>query len=189
MKQVFAILLTVVLSAILFSCSDQTYANQLKDEENLIKKFLKDKTILKKMPAKDSVWQEDEYLKLDDGMYYREIAKGDTQGDSLKAGNLVIIRFKSYTLTNPPDTISNWSIVDFIEPPQFVYGAPNYACQAWLTAIALMKYQESEAEIIAPSKTGFNSYEHGIIMQKWGVMDDEQTVTPRRYHLRLTFEK
>jgi hypothetical protein len=177
MKQIFALLLTVILSANFFSCADQTYAKQLKNEEKLIKQFLKENN------------KHGEYQSLEDGMYFRLLNAGDTQGDSIQAGNLAIIRFKSITLTTPPDTISNWNVIDFPFPPQFVYGTENYACEAWLIAIALMKYQNSEAEIIAPSKTGFNSYNHAYAMANWGVSDDGQTVTPRRYILILTFEK
>ncbi|MDR2854531.1 MAG: DUF4827 domain-containing protein [Prevotellaceae bacterium] len=188
MKQVFTILLTAILAVNLFSCADQTYAKQLKDEENLIKKFLKGKTILNKIPAPDHQWAENEYLKLDDGMYYREIKKGNTQGDSIHAGNEAIIRFKSITLTNPPDTMSNWTVIDFPDGAKFVYGTENYACPAWMAAIALMKYQNSEAEILAPSKTSFNSYSYSYALAYWGVSDDGQSVTPRRYHLKLVFQ-
>ena len=178
MKKIIFVII-VCISAILYcSCSDQTYANLVKQENQLIQ---------------DYVNTHPGFTPLNDGMYFRLLSKGEGEtnpnADTIKAGNMAIIRFVAYTLTTPQDSISNWTSTDFQTPPQFVYGSSSLPCQAWLTAIPLMKYQNSIAEIIAPSRTGFSSYANSYALANWGVADDATTVTPRLYKLKLQFEK
>jgi len=188
MRQVFVLFSALFLTFGLPSCADQTYSKQIKEEEKIIKNFLVGKKIIDRVPAIGSQWAEDEYLRLTDGMYFRMINWGDTAGATVAASDIVVLRYKSYTLTEPVDSVINWSTNDFYYPVSFEYGVSSYACTAWLTAIALMQFQDSEGEIIAPAKTGFSS-SHSYAITYWGVTDDSQTVTPRRYHLKLNFKK
>ena len=178
MKKIFFFITICISAIILYSCSDQTYADLVKNEDKLIKNYVNTH------PG---------FTKLDDGMYFRLISKGDGEtnpnADTIQTGNLAIIRYVAYTLSTPQDSISNWTTVDFPDPPSFVYGGSNYACEAWLAAIARMKYYDSIAEIIAPSRTGFSSYANSYALTYWGVSDDATTVTPRLYKLRLRFSK
>jgi hypothetical protein len=186
MKQIITVLLLVLLCAVSFSCSDQTYAKQLKAEEELIKEYLKRENInvLKSFPA-ENAWKPNDYVALDNGMYFH-LEKVGEEGDSIKAGNLAIVRFKSYTLGIPTDSVDMWSTTGTQNPPTFVWGTTDKACEAWLTALALMQRQYSEGKIIAPSKTGFD---RNAMYIGWSVSDDESSVTPRLYHLQLRFQK
>lgn len=188
MKQTLIIILTGIFSLLIYSCADQTYAKLLEAEQDLISEYLVRNNIevLGSFPEKGTVWKSNQYVKLDDGIYFHLVSQGDVN-DSVKYGDEVIMRFKSYTLNENPDSVINWSTIEYLSPPQFVYdGSTTYACTAWITAIYYMKYQYSEAKIIAPSKTGFNSTN---VVSDWGLFDDDQSVTPRLYHLSLKFTR
>ena len=186
MKQTVTVLLMILLSAVSFSCTDQTYAKQLKTEEKLINEYLKRENInvLKSFPA-ENAWKPNDYVALDNGMYFH-LEKAGEAGDSIKAGNLAIVRFKSYTLSLPVDSIDMWNTIGTQNPPNFVWGTTDKACEAWLAALALMQRQYSEGKIIAPSKTGFGI---NAAYLNWSVYDDESSVTPRLYYLQLRFRK
>ncbi|GHT18942.1 hypothetical protein FACS189429_6100 [Bacteroidia bacterium] len=183
MKQIFTVLFSVALCALVYACSDRTYARELKAEEKLIKEYIQRENInvLKNFPAENN-WKPNDYVELEKGMYFH-LEKPGIAGDSIKAGNLAIVRYKSYTLSQPTDSVDMWNTTGAITPPSFVWGTTS-VCEAWLTALSLMQRQFSEGKIIAPSKTGFNS---STAVSSWGVSDDETSVTPRLYHLQLRF--
>lgn len=186
MKKILTVLFSAMLFAVVFSCSEQTYSKQLKVEEKLIKEYIKRNNInvLKSFPA-ENAWKPNDYVELDDGMYFH-LENAGIEGDSIKTGNLAIVRYKSYTLTVPTDSIDMWNTVGMSNPPVFVWGTTDKACVAWQTALELMQRQNSEGKIIAPSKIGFGT---NAIYLGWGVSDDESTVTPRLYYLQLRFQK
>ncbi|MDR1652260.1 MAG: DUF4827 domain-containing protein [Prevotellaceae bacterium] len=186
MKQAFAILFAVSIFAGIYSCSDQTYAQQLKAEEKLIAEYIKRANInvLNSLPDENN-WKPNDYVKLDNGVYFH-LEKPGLAGDSIKSGDIALVRFKSYTLTLPVDSVDMWTTIGSPKPPQFVWGNTGQVCEAWLTALNIMQRQYSEGKIIAPSKTGFNSQN---AISSWSVFDDESSVTPRLYHLRLQISK
>lgn len=185
MKQIITVLFTAILVTAGYSCTDQTYAKQLKNEEKLIKDYLRRENInvLHSFPAEDA-WQPNDYVELDKGMYFH-LEKAGAPGDSIKAGNLAIVRYKSYTLSLPTDSVVMWSTTDNTNPVTFVWGTTDKACEGWLTALALMQRQYSEGKIIVPSKSGFSTQAPYL---NWSVSDDESSVTPRLYHLQLRFK-
>ncbi|MDR2824564.1 MAG: DUF4827 domain-containing protein [Prevotellaceae bacterium] len=186
MKQVFMVLCVVVLGVVIYSCSDQTYARQLKAEEKLIEEYIRRENInvLKNMPDENS-WKPNDYVKLDNGVYFH-LEKAGVMNDSIKKGDLALVRFKSYTLGIPASVVDMWSIIGIEQPPQFVWGSAGQICDAWQSALSIMMRQHSEGKVIAPSKTGFNS---SNAVSSWGVSDDESSVTPRLYHLRLQIDR
>jgi len=186
MKQIIIAIFTASLLMAFYSCSSQTYAKQLKAEENLIQEYLQREhiNVLHSFPAEDA-WQPNDYVALDKGMYFHLEKAGDP-GDSIQAGNLAIIRYKSYTLSLPTDSVTMWNTVDSANPITFVWGTTDKACEGWLTALGLMLRQYSEGKIIVPSKVGFSTQAPYL---GWGVSDDETSVTPRLYHLQLRYQK
>ena len=186
MKHIVIFLLAAILCTISFSCSDQTYAKQLKAEEKLISDYLQREKInvLHSFPAEDA-WGAKDYVALENGMYFH-LEKPGLPGDSIKQGNTALVRYKSYTLGIPTDSVVMLNTLGTYYPAMFIWGGASVQpCTAWLKAISCMQRSESVGKIIAPSKTGFNSSNASY----FGVSDDESGVTPRLYYLILRFQK
>ena len=170
------------------SCNDQeTYAEQLKKEKELISSYVKRNHIevIPVASSSDAAWNEYQYIKPEGNMYFN-LLKAGTGTDSIESGDTALIRFKSYTLGENPDSILNWTTIHYANIPEFTYGNTAEACRAWHIAISYMKKAGAEAKIIVPSKMGFTSQ---TANPYWGVMDDESTTTPRVYILKLQFRK
>lgn len=177
MKRIsYLIFLTLLTCLIISSCSDtKTYAELLNSEKVLIANFVKRNNInvLKSFPA-DDAWGPNDYVLTSSGLYFHLVSPG-TGTDTLALSNVVVPRFKQYTLTEVSDTISNWTTIDYAYPTDFVYGDYTKSCVAFHEAASHMKRNESEAKIIVPSKIGFNA--------------DMLTVTPYGYDLRIKIQK
>ena len=196
MKKAFIILLGVVISLSFFSCNDTSYAKELEIEKELISNYIKRnniKVISSALPSNEA-WPENNFYKTSDNIYIN-ITKAGIGSDSIENGNKAILRFKSYTLNENPDSLLNWTTVHFPSPPSFTYYNPALAsfsyytlsaCEAWYWAIYYMKRAGAEAKIIVPSKKGFSKSTTNTF---WGIFDDESTTTPRLYILQLKFEK
>ena len=86
---------------------------------------------------------------------------------------------KIYLNTNP-DTLSYWTTLDQAYPYEFFYGITSgtasgntQICDAigWHEAVRLMKYPNSQCQIIVPSKQGFDA--------------DQTSVTPYIYIMKI----
>ena len=171
--------LIFVLSTLIASCDDDvTYAEQLRAEKKLIADYIKRNNIkvVTEFPA-DSVWADSSiYYLSPTGLYFRIEEPGDV-ADSLpvSSGDNINPRYHQYTLTENPDTISDWSTIDFAFPSSFYYGDLTQACDAWHEAVGYMKHSNSIARIIVPSKLGFDG--------------DVNSVTPYGYYFKIKFQK
>ncbi len=179
MKRISYLLFLVFLTSIIISsCSDRkTYAQQLDDEKNLIAAYIKrnDIKVLSTFP-KDSVWKTNDYVLTTSGLYIHMISYGDVSStDSLEYKDIVVPRYKQYTLDMVPDTLYNWSTIDFPQPPVFVYGDYSQSCIGFQEAVSYMKRNDSEAKLIVPSKLGFSNY--------------LTSVTPLGYELKIKIQK
>lgn len=153
MKQFVFLLSIAVLSTVFFSsCNDTTYAQELKQEQTLIKEYIKRNNIrvIKSIPA-DNAWGANDYYLSSTGLYYR-LTKPGVGTDTLELTNVVIPRYKQFLLTENPDTISNWSTIDEPYPTSFIYGNSTQSSAAFQEAASYMKRNESEANIIVHSK-------------------------------------
>ena len=173
-------LLLTITAAIIVSCDDNvTYAEQLRAEKELIADYIKRNNIkvINELPD-DTVfpWPDNTYYLSPSGMYFRLVERGNAV-DSLAVakGNKINPRYHQYTLTTTPDTISDWSTIDYAFPSSFYYGDLTQACDAWHEAVEYMKYSNSIARLIVPSKLGFEA--------------DENSVTPYGYYLKIKFQK
>lgn len=168
----FALLTIVFVS----SCNDTTYAKELKLEELLIEEFIKRDSInvIKVLPRDLTVWGEKDYYLTKDGLYFHLVSYG-VGTDTLVINDIVVPRFKQYTLNVVADTISNWTTIDFPHPTDFTFGDLSQSCQAFHEAASMMKRNESEAKIIVPSKIGFK--------------DNWTPATPMGYDLKIKIQK
>ena len=184
---IFCGLIGMVLLAT--GCNDNTYSRLRDQEDKLIANYISRNglTIVKEEPATDHVWGEKEYYKVRgyDNFYFHLIARGDSiRVDTISAekvdsvdlkivtNDVIITRYKRFDLTENPDTLSYWTTLEQAYPYEFHYGNTNECeCVAWHLAVQLMKYPESQCEIIVPSKLGFNN--------------EQSTVTPYVYIMKI----
>lgn len=185
MKHTSVIAFIILISAagvagILSGCNANSYANDLKSEKALIIEYLKRNniTIISDDPGRGN-WRENDYLEIADYLYFHLIDAGDTEGDSVKSGDQINMRYLKYTLDVPADTIRYWTTNDAPTPITFTYGQSAYTgssyCSAWQYAIGYMKFSNSTAKIICPSKLGFD--------------EEQETVTPYGYDLKIQIVK
>jgi len=179
MKRIsYLLLLTILASLVISSCSNtKTYAEQLNDEKILVADYIKRNNIivLSEFP-KDSVFAKNEYVLTQSGLYFRFENRGNlTDTVFLQLKDVVVPRYKQYTLGLASDTISNWSTIDFPYPSTFVYGDLTQSCKAFHEAASYMRRNETEAKLIVPSKLGFN--------------ENLTSVTPMGYDLKIKIQK
>lgn len=177
-KIVFMMLIGVSLLAA--GCASNAYSNQRRQEDKLIANYLSRNKliILKDLPPENYEWGEKEYYQIPgvDDLYFHLINRGDTSGYSVVTNDLIIARYKKFALTENADTLSYWTTLDQAYPMEFHLDNIN-ECEAagWHRAIRLMKYSDAIAEIIVPSKQGF--------------IDDQTSVTPYVYILKIKIKQ
>lgn len=118
MKKGFNILLILCAGLFILSCSDKTksYTDMLKDEKKAISKLIDEKgfRILDEDDfPRDSVFAENEYVKLDNGVYLRIIDKGNGNKPVLYS-TMVLCRFTADRITIDADN------------PQYMKNVSNY---------------------------------------------------------------
>ncbi|MBP6609859.1 MAG: DUF4827 family protein [Paludibacter sp.] len=186
MKFFFKIILAFFIpSLFIVSCSnDKTYADQLKEEQSLIKNFIarqKIKVVTKMpnvIPFPDNV-----YYKTASGLYIRLENQGDKyldgklNADSAESGDRISFRYIQYTLSSNPDTISHKNTADGAFPTTFYFNdlTDKRACEGWQEAVSMMKFHNAEAKLIVFSKLGFET--------------DEKYVIPYGYDISMTIKK
>lgn len=187
-KNVFAILLFGI-AFMLVGCNDNTYNALRKKENKLIKNYIErnELVILEEEPAVDYVWGEKEYYQVKgyDDLYFHLITRGDsvrydtiseskvdTISQQIIEGDMIVARYKKFELTENADTISYWTTLDQANPVQFHYlNTSECDIVGWHLAIRLMKYPESQCQVLVPSKLGSSN--------------DQSTVTPYMYILKI----
>ena len=163
----------VGIALIATGCANNTYNNLRNQEDRLIANYLSrnNLVILKEEPDVNHVWTEKEYYQVRgyDNLYFHLIERGDSiRIDSISptlqdtvdltivANDIIVTRYKQFQLTENPDTLSYWTTLDQAYPYEFHYGnLSDCEAKAWHVAVKLMKYPDSQCEIIVPSKLGF----------------------------------
>lgn len=182
-KTILHVCLVIILAAmpVWQSCDNaQVYGNQLQDEKELIKSYIKRNNIniIKAEPVDSlgEVWGENDYLEIDDYLYFHLVSAGDTDSEPLAYRDYISLRYRRYTLDIEADTVSAWNTNDSARPVEFQAGVSSDAtCEGWMLAIAYMKYNNSECKLICPSKLGFT--------------DDSNNVIPYVYDLKIKVRK
>ena len=143
-------------------------------ENGLIARYIKRRqlNILTEEPAEDYVWNEKDFYQVNgyDNFYFHLRRRSDTY-EVLPQDNIAA-RYKQFELIENADTLSYWTTYDVANPYEFEY-LDISTCEsvAWHTAIKLMKYNDSECEIIVPSTLGFS--------------DAQTSVTPYGYIMKF----
>lgn len=183
MKRIVIYLLACI-GLIAAGCSSNTYSHLRDQEDKLIANYINRNNLIIRTdePAADHVWGEKEYYKVKgyDNLYFHLIERGDsirvegTDTVNLKivTNDVIIVRYKQFGLTENADTLSYWTTLDQAFPMEFhLMNTSECESVAWHVAVQLMKYPDSQCEIIVPSKLGFSN--------------EQTTVTPYVYVLKI----
>lgn len=186
-KNILFLVMTVL--CVVTGCNNNTYSNLRNKEDKLIANYISRNglVILTEEPSTDYVWGEKEYYKVQgyDNFYFHLISRGDsvyidsispTKQDtvdlSIVLNDVIIARYKQFALTENADTLSYWTTLEQAYPYEFHYGNTSECeCVAWHLAVKMMKFPDSQCEIIVPSKLGFSN--------------EQSTVTPYVYILKI----
>lgn len=186
-KNILFLVMTVLCVAT--GCNNNTYSNLRNKEDKLIANYISRNglVILTEEPTTDYVWGEKEYYKVQgyDNFYFHLISRGDsvyidsispTKQDtvdlSIVLNDVIIARYRQFALTENADTLSYWTTLEQAYPYEFHYGNTSECeCVAWHLAVKMMKFPDSQCEIIVPSKLGFSN--------------EQSTVTPYVYILKI----
>lgn len=165
MKQftISALLLSIVF--VLIGCNNNTYSDDLKEEQQLIENFIQRQGI-QVVTEEPEEWGDNVYWKLPDydNYYFHLVQRGDTTSAELEAKDKVLLRYRQYTLDAYADTISYWTTLDSPNPVELQYMVSSQAsCTGWQLALQYMKYSGAECKIICPSKLGFTDQNSNVI--------------------------
>ena len=165
MKQftISALLLSIVF--VLIGCNNNTYSDDLKEEQKLIENFIQRQGI-QVVTEEPSEWADNVYWKLPDydNYYFHLVQRGDTTSAELEAKDKVLLRYRQYTLEAYADTVSFWTTLDSPNPVELQYMVSSQAsCTGWQLALQYMKYSGAECKIICPSKLGFTDQNSNVI--------------------------
>ena len=165
MKQftISALLLSIVF--VLIGCNNNTYSDDLKEEQQLIENFIQRQGI-QVVTEEPTEWGDNVYWKLPDydNYYFHLVQQGDTASAELEAKDKVLLRYRQYTLEAYADTISYWTTLDSPNPVELQYMVSSQAsCTGWQLALQYMKYSGAECKIICPSKLGFTDQNSNVI--------------------------
>ena len=150
---------------LLIGCNNNTYSDDLKEEQKLIENFIARQgiTVVTEEPTE---WGDNVYWKVPDydNFYFHLVERGDTTFTELDAKDLVLLRYRQYTLEAYADTISCWTTQDTPYPVELQYLVQSEAsCMGWQVALQYMKYSGAECKIICPSKLGFSEQNSLVI--------------------------
>ena len=150
---------------ILTGCNENTYSDDLKEEQKLIENFIQRQGI-QVVTEEPTEWKENVYWKLPDydNYYFHLVNAGDTTSAALEAKDIVFLRYRQYTLNAYADTVSCWTTLDTPNPVELQYKVTSSAsCAGWQIALQYMKHSGAECKIICPSKLGFSEQNSQVI--------------------------
>ena len=153
------------IAFVLIGCNNNTYSDDLKEEQKLIENFIQRQGI-QVVTEEPSEWADNVYWKLPDydNYYFHLVQRGDTTSAELEAKDKVLLRYRQYTLDAYADTISYWTTLDSPNPVELQYMVSSQAsCTGWQLALQYMKYSGAECKIICPSKLGFTDQNSNVI--------------------------
>ncbi|MBO7457160.1 MAG: DUF4827 family protein [Paludibacteraceae bacterium] len=168
------------VALITIGCNNNTYSRLRDQEDKLIANYISRNglQIVTEEPGPDHIWGEKEFYKVAgvDNCYFHLISRGDsvridsispTKIDTVNlkiiANDLIVARYKQFGLTEHADTLSYWSTLDQAFPYEFHYlNTSECESTAWHLAVRLMKYPDSQCEIIVPSKLGFSQEQSSV---------------------------
>lgn len=159
MKKQFLKFLTLSLLVVLtVSCSSDpdSYENLLADEKESIANYISRNgiNVVNQLPA-DGAWGANDYYLTPNGVYIHIVDAGETDSAAVYSGQLVFARYYKITLDVVPDTITRlWTATESSDPDNFTYNNTDEAFTGFHDAVKYMKYNNSVAKLIVPSKQG-----------------------------------
>lgn len=179
MKRI-CIYILLLLGISLAGCNNNTYSNELKEEEKLIANFIARQgiTVVTEKPTSMEEWGENVYWKIPDydNYYFHLVEQGDTTKAELEAKDIVLLRYIQYTLDAYADTMRFWNSDDQPEPTRLQYLVSTEAsCAGWQIALEHLQYSGAQCKIICPSKLGFD--------------DQNSNVTPYGYDMKIQIKR
>lgn len=167
MKHHLLLLSLCLLPVFLLSCEDRntTYSEQLKAERQIIKDYIAREGIrvIYEYPEQ---WGDKDYYLVEgyDYFYFHLNEQGDT-ATTFEDGDIVLTRYKRFSLDIYPDTVSYWTTDDGGYPISFTYGnnQDENCCIGWQIAVKQCKHSEAVCTIICPNKLGFTSTGSDVI--------------------------
>lgn len=165
MKQITIFALLMSIAFVLIGCNNNTYSDDLKEEQKLIENFIQRQGI-QVVTEEPTEWGDKVYWKLPDydNYYFHLVQQGDTASAELEAKDKVLLRYRQYTLEAYADTVSFWTTLDSPNPVELQYMVSSQAsCTGWQVALQYMKYSGAECKIICPSKLGFTDQNSNVI--------------------------
>lgn len=173
-------LLLIGISLIASGCASNAYSNQRRKEDKLIANYISrnNLNILKTLPPNNYEWGEKDFYQIPevDDLYFRLVSRGDTMGTAVTANDIIVARYKKFALTENADTLSYWTTLDQAYPMEFHLGnLTECEAEGWHRAVRLMKYTDSQCELLVPSKQGF--------------VENQTSVTPYMYILKIKIKQ
>lgn len=172
-------ILLIALTAVLCTAckKNNIYSDLLKQERKLIESFINRQGIIV-VHEEPEEWAENVYWQIPDydNFYFHMTELGDTTQAELEANEVVLLRYKRYSLDIYADTLYNWSTLDSADPIKLQYLVHSeYSCEGWQLALKYMKYNGAQCKIICPSKLGFS--------------EENNAVTPYGYDLKMKIKR
>jgi len=174
----------VVVSCILFSCSQSKSLQELlQEEKKAIDRFIamNDLVILKDYP-KDGVFKEKEFFRTGDGLFFQVVDSGN--GTRVRLLNEVSVRFDyNQNIKTAVQGDSSVWVPNPYMPYTFVYGIT----QTYTSASSTTYYPNCQAWVLPLSYVGEGAVLNLIIPSALGSYMDNLNVTPVFYrNLRYT---
>ncbi len=158
MKSVSKIALFATMALAFAACeSANNYSKQLESEQKKIDAWFSRNgySVLTECPQ-DSAFVIGQWYRLEsDGIYFCLDSLG-IDSIRIKDGNELAVRYIESSLEAGALPIEYWTVLDSQSPVYITKGSSINNCTGWDDAFELMRFSESEAQVIVPSKLGFD---------------------------------
>jgi hypothetical protein len=180
MRKIFAVVaLLAAFAACISSCDDSaTYAQQLEDEKESIRAFIKDSSIVVVDTIPSVVpWPDKVFYKTESGLFVHVNTVG-TFVDTIPTNTLITVRFYEIEMDGE-EGYTNWK--GTADPIELYYNnvssSATYGdCLAWHEGLDYVG-DGGEIEMIVPASLG------------WSMYTEDDELIARYYKLRYTFWK
>lgn len=178
MKKLTFFFLALLAFGLGFQACDntKTYAEMLEEEEDGIKGFIKDSSIVvisqSQFYAQDSMTNvaKNEYVQLASGVYMQIVDKGsENKADTMKNGDRILVRFSEFDILTKKHTMSNLNSAETVDAFRYsvssssiagIFEAGSYMSYygsavpaGWLVPLIYVR-DGARVKLIVPSKMG-----------------------------------
>ncbi|MDR0977384.1 MAG: DUF4827 domain-containing protein [Prevotellaceae bacterium] len=194
MKKLIPALLLLLLIGLGVACSDtKSYAELMKEEKEAIEAFIQDNDIQvisqSEFYANDSTTDtaRNEYVQLASGVYMQILDKGGKyENDTVKANDIVLVRFMEYGLIEKDTTLSNLDAVETVDAFRYTVSSSSIA-GIFLDGYILTYYQSTAVPagwLVPLAYVGNMAHVRLIVPHKMGHNSAMSSVYPYYYDIR-----